>query len=39
MPDINKNKCRVVTDYVHSWYIWILEKIKKKSCEKCGKKL
>ena len=42
MPDIQKHKCRVVTDYIHSCYLWIKEKIDyytQKNCDKCGKRI
>ncbi len=39
MPDIEKNKCRIVMDYIHSYYVWWKENYWWTKCEKCGKKL
>jgi len=40
MPNIYKNKCAAMTDYIHSWFIFIKEKVKEwktEKCETCGK--
>jgi hypothetical protein len=35
MPNIDKNICAAVTDYIHSWFIYIKQKIKEYKTEKC----
>jgi len=40
MPNIDKSKCAAVADYIHSWFIYIKQKIKEyktEKCDKCGK--
>ncbi len=42
MPDIQKHKCRVVADYIHSWFLFLKDKINEwrtDKCDKCGKQL